>query len=179
MKNSTKKNFKIGVTVLMIAVVCFCACSFALSKTSLSSRLGIYRSGEGGSENSSKVNVDINGNAKIIEDNLIINPGDTLSKTFYIKNNDSENIYYGFSEVGGNLKDFLTVKLVSGDEVLYEGKASELENFNSDKSHVINPSETKNFEMILVYPVSAGNNSGNSEFSFRVTCDYLVARGNS
>lgn len=176
---SNKKKLKIGVVVLSVAVVCFCVCSFALGRTSLSSRLGVFSSGESSSEASSKVDVDINGGAQIIEEEPVINPGDSITREFYITNNDSEPVYYGFSEVEGSLEDFLNVRLVSGAEILFEGSASELEGFNSGRAFVIQSGEKKNFELTLIYPESAGNNSSNGEFSFRVTCDYAADRGDS
>lgn len=195
MKNSTKKKLKIGAAVLSVAIVCFCACSFALSKTSLSSRLGIFGAGSSGDETPSKVSVDINDGKDIIEKDLVINPGDTVTRTFYIENTDSDNIYFGFTGISGNLKDYLDVKLESeldgkdsegemmlvGEpeeetEVLFEGKASELESFNADKSLIIPAGCRKDFTITFVYPESAGNGSSNSEFNFRVTCDYVVER---
>ena len=197
MKNSTKKKLKIGAAVLSVAIVCFCACSFALSKTSLSSRLGIFGAGSSGDETPSRVSVDINGGEDIIEKDLIINPGDTVTRTFFIKNTDSDPIYFGFTGISGNLKDYLDVKLESeldgkdsegemmfvGEpeeetEVLFEGKASELESFNADKDYVIYSGETKEFTITFVYPESAGNGSSNSLFNFQVICDYRIERGN-
>ena len=193
MKNSTKKKLKIGAAVLSVAIVCFCACSFALSKTSLSSRLGIFGAGSSGDETPSKVSVDINGGKDIIEKDLVIIPGDTVTRTFYIENTGSDNIYFGFTRISGNLKDYLDVKLDGKDsegemilvgepeeetEVLFEGKASELESFNADKSLIIPAGCRKDFTITFVYPESAGNGSSNSEFNFRVTCDYVVERGN-
>lgn len=180
---------------MSVAIVCFCACSFALSKTSLSSRLGIFGAGSSGDETPSRVSVDINDRKDIIEKDLVINPGDTVTRTFYIENTDSDNIYFGFTGISGNLKDYLDVKLESeldgkdsegemmlvGEpeeetEVLFEGKASELESFNADKSLIIPAGCRKDFTITFVYPESAGNGSSNSEFNFRVTCDYVVER---
>ena len=172
-RSKTEKRIIAGLAALVLAIVCLCVNSLVLGPMAKSSRVDVMKGGDQADSERDPVNVDIFGGEDIIGDGeLIINPGSDFTKEFYIKNNDTEAVYYWFSDVSGKLADFLTVSLTSNGNVLYEGKASGIADFNSDKSFTIAPGEREDFVLTLIYPEDSGNSSQNKDFSFSISCDY-------
>ena len=174
-RSKTEKRVLAGLAAVLIAVVCLCINSLVLGPMSKSSRIGIMRGGDQAEAEGEPVNVDIFGGESIISENeLPINPGESLTKEFYIKNNDTSDVYYWFSDISGKLADYLKVTLRSNGNVLYEGKASNLAGFNSDKSYTIAPGDREDFVLTFIYPEDADNASMRKEFNFSISCDYAA-----
>ena len=174
-RSKTEKRVLAGLVAVLIAVVCLCINSLVLGPMSKSSRIGIMKGGDQAESDGEPVNVDIFGGESIISnDELPINPGESLTKEFYIKNNDTADVYYWFSDLSGKLADYLKVTLSSNGNVLYEGKASDIAGFNTDKTYTIAPGVREDFVLTFTYPEDAGNASQKKDFNFSISCDYAA-----
>lgn len=169
--SKSEKRLYICVSILALVAICFFASSCFFAKTTVNARIQNYNSGN--SAGDYKVDVDINGGVNIINaDEYIFEPGMKVSKDYYIVNNDSQAVYYGFNNVTGNLAKYILITLESDNQIIYCGSAADLSDFNLDKTYTINSGERKNFTITFEYPEAKGNASQNAELNFSVCCDY-------
>lgn len=117
-----KKRLIRSVIVLAVLCCCLAVTSFALAYQVAKLENNSFQTGG--------IGIDLNGGQPVItEDEFLFEPGMTVEKPFYIKNNGTWAVYYKlyFSQVSGSLGDVLDVTILDEDaNILLTGKLSEL-----------------------------------------------------
>lgn len=117
-----KKRLTVSVIVLAVLCCCLAVTSFALAYQVAKLEYNSFQTGG--------IGIDLNGGKPVITaDEYLFEPGMTVEKPFYIKNNGTWAVYYKlyFSQVSGGLGDVLDVTILDEDDnILLTGKLSEL-----------------------------------------------------
>lgn len=121
------------------------------------------------------------GQALLYGDEYRFEPGMTVKKDFFIKNEGTIDAYYKlyFSNVNGVLADFLAVTIKDGDTVLYEGTLASLSRENTvaaDK--LLAAGETHTLTAVFHLPETAGNAAQSKEVAFDFCADAVQAKNN-
>lgn len=142
-----------SVIILIILLVTLSFVTFTLVYSIVSVDNNIFRTGS--------VSIDLNGGEPIIEaEDSNFAPGMTIEETFYIQNDSSYSVYYKlyFRNLSGDMADVIDVTIYNGDEIIYEGKPSDLV---KDKVKAANDelriNERRELKIVFVFPEEAGN----------------------
>ena len=121
------------------------------------------------------------GHALLYGDEYYFEPGITVKKDFFVKNEGTLDAYYKlyFSNVGGALADFLEVTIKEDETVLYKGKLKALsrENVSSAKK-ILLAGETHNLTVAFYLPTTTGNVVQSKDVSFDFCVDAVQAKNN-
>ena len=118
--NATNK-LTISAIVLVILSLCLCITTFALAYSIVVVENNIFQTGY--------VSINLNNQQPVIEENeFLFEPGMTVQKEFFIKNNSTGSVYYKlyFDNVEGELAKYLKITISVGDKVLYQGTVAEI-----------------------------------------------------
>jgi hypothetical protein len=128
------------------------------------------------------VSINLNDGKPVIEDEECrFGPGMTVEKEFFIENNSTYSVYYKiyFDNVGGGLADVLQVTVYNGDEILYQGTASQLSRNNvlaaNDELKI---SEKRILRVSFDFPENAGNIVGDPILTFDLSADAVQTKNN-
>ncbi len=124
------KKLQINVVTLLLLCLGLCVTSFAIAtKISYDVRNNYFHTGV--------IDIDLNGNAPIIggddDKEFWFAPGMTETRSFYIQNNGSGDVFYKleFAGIAGDLADVLEIEIYkeegSQKKVLLEGTISDIE----------------------------------------------------
>ena len=162
-----------SVIILIILLVTLSFVTFTLVYSIVSVDNNIFRTGS--------VSIDLNGGEPIIEaEDSNFAPGMTIEETFYIQNDSSYSVYYKlyFRNLSGDMADVIDVTVYNGDEILYEGKPSDLV---KDKVKAANDelkiNERRELRIVFVFPEEAGNLI-DSMFTFDLCADATQTKNN-
>lgn len=174
MKSSLKKRLSGSIATVIVLIICLTITSIALAYEAVQVGNNVYRTGN--------VAVNLNDDRPIIRENeYVFEPGMTVEKSFFIKNESSCSVYYRlyFENVKGALADVLDVTIKKGDVVLYSGKPSELAlKLDSISDNVLQIDEKLELTIVFYYPELAGNAGQGGYLSFDLAADVVQTKNN-
>ena len=161
------------VTIFLL-ILCLCITSAALVWATVSVENNLFHTGI------IKINLN-DGKAVIEEDEFLFEPGMTVKKDFFIKNEGTWDVYYRlyFNEIEGDLADVLEITIKDGDTVLYSGLMKELA---KDKVMAVdkplNVDEKLTLTAFFHYPEAAGNDTQDESARFTISADAVQTKNN-
>ncbi len=164
-KNPIMKKLTICIVIIVILAVCLCITTFALVYSKVSVDENIFKTGT--------VEINLNDGKPIIAeaDRILFEPGMTVTKDFFIKNESTDEVYYKiyFDNVHGGLEKVLNVKILDKETgaKLYDGKAEGLIRENCDSAELL-LNETRTLTAEFHYPKLSGNETQNLSMSFNM-----------
>ena len=173
-ETKTAKRLTGGIIAIIALAVCLCITTFALVYASVSVENNLFRTGE--------VKINLNDGQPVIrEHEFLFEPGMTVKKDFFIKNDSTWDVYYRLylDNVSGGLADVLTVTVKDGDKTLYSGTANEL-----TKQNVIAADDTlkigqrRNLTVVFHYPETAGNDTQSLDLTFTLSAEATHTKNN-
>lgn len=174
MMNEPKK-LNISIATLVVLFLCLCVTAFALAYAMLRVDNNVFETGE--------IDIDLNGGKPVIEaDEFLFEPGMTVEKSFYIKNNGTWAVYYKlyFSNVKGDLGDVLDVTIKNADgNVLLQGKLSKLNRHNVPVAEdELQVGERRDMTIIFHFPEDAKNTAQSDNVSFALSALAVQTKNN-
>ena len=174
MMNEPKK-LNISIATLVVLFLCLCVTAFALAYAMLRVDNNVFETGE--------IDIDLNGGKPVIEaDEFLFEPGMTVEKSFYIKNNGTWAVYYKlyFSNVKGDLGDVLDVTIKNADgNVLLQGKLSKLKRHNVPVAEdELQVGERRDMTIIFHFPEDAKNTAQSDNVSFALSALAVQTKNN-
>ena len=174
MMNDSKK-LNISIATLVVLFLCLCVTAFALAYAMLRVDNNVFETGE--------IDIDLNGGKPVIEaDEFLFEPGMTVEKSFYIKNNGTWAVYYKlyFSNVKGDLGDVLDVTIKNADgNVLLQGKLSKLKRHNVPVAEdELQVGERRDMTIIFHFPEDAKNTAQSDNVSFALSALAVQTKNN-
>lgn len=172
----TKTAHKLSRSVAAIAVLAACLflTTFALVYETAFAKDNLFGTGE--------VKINLNDSRPIIEKHeFLFEPGMTVKKDFFIKNESSCDVYYKIylDNVSGGLADVLTVTVKDGEEVLYTGKASGLTEKNTAAANdALKIGQRKNLTAVFEYPKNSENNTQTLDLTFTLCAKATQTKNN-
>lgn len=175
-RSKTGKKLAGGILIIVLLAMCLCFTSAALVYTAVTVDNNLFHTGT--------VEVDLNGGKPVIEEHeFLFEPGMTVKKRFYVRNNSSWDVYYRlyFDRVSGGLADVLEITVADADTdaVLYQGTASGLnrEAVQAAES-ALTVGETRWFTITFHFPETAGNTAQNLTLTFDLCADAVQTKNN-
>lgn len=153
----TSKRIKVSAAALAALIIGLGASTFAVNAAR----------GNGLPEGMEKLNLNNFGEAVIIVEEFQFEPGITVKKDFSLENPNGWEMAYAlyFKDVEGYLADVVDVTVKDGDEVLLQGKISELT--DKDKmDQTLRAGENKKLTMTFKLSEEIGNDAQGTEASF-------------
>lgn len=175
-KSQTAKKITKSFVAIVVLAICLCITTSALIWSIVSVDNNFFHTGT--------VSIDLNGGKRVIEEHeFLFEPGMTVVKKFYLKNNSTWDVWYRlyFEEVEGGLADVLEVKVTEDgtDKVLWDGKLSEM---TKDKTaltaDMLKLNETKNMTITFHFPETAGNEAQGLSLHFDLAADAVQTKNN-
>lgn len=169
------KKLNISIATLVVLFLCLCVTAFALAYAMLRVDNNVFETGE--------IDIDLNGGKPVIEaDEFLFEPGMTVEKSFYIKNNGTWAVYYKlyFSNVKGDLGDVLDVTIKNADgNVLLQGKLSKLKRHNVPVAEdELQVGERRDMTIIFHFPEDAKNTAQSDNVSFALSALAVQTKNN-
>lgn len=169
------KKLNISIATLVVLFLCLCVTAFALAYAILRVDNNVFETGE--------IDIDLNGGKPVIEaDEFLFEPGMTVEKSFYIKNNGTWAVYYKlyFSNVKGDLGDVLDVTIKNADgNVLLQGKLSKLNRHNVPVAEdELQVGERRDMTIIFHFPEDAKNTAQSDNVSFALSALAVQTKNN-
>ncbi len=173
-KSSVGRKLTASMVTIFLLILCLCITSAALVWATVSVEENLFHTGI--------IKINLNDGKPIIEENeFLFEPGMTVKKDFFIKNEGTWDVYYRiyFNEIEGGLADVLEITIKDGDTVLYSGLMRELE---KDKVTTVDKplkvDEKLTLTVFFHYPESAGNDTQNQNVRFTISADAVQTKNN-
>ncbi len=174
MISKTARRLVLSIAILIALSVSLVITTFAMVFSIVSVEDNIFGTGT--------VQINLNDDKPVIQEGeFVLEPGMTIKKDFFVKNESSCDVYYKlyFQNVSGGLADVLEIKICDGDTVLAEGNPSELTKANVEAiKEALRINEQKNLQIYFHFPNDAGNATQNLSLSFDLTVDAVQAKNN-
>lgn len=171
-KTNTARKLTGGIIAIVVLSLCLCVTTYALVRSVLKVDNNVFQTGS--------VDINLNNGQPIIQADKF-EPGMTVKKDFFIKNESSDAVYYKvyLSDVAGGLADVLELTIKDGDTVLCSGKARDLtRQAVSAADAALTAGETKNLTAVFHFPEESGNSAQNLDLSFTLCADATQTRNN-
>lgn len=172
----SKVGRKLGISIVLVILfaVCLSVTTYAVLVTVASVRNNNFVTGT--------VKLNLNDGKPVIEESeFLFEPGMTVFKPFTLANEGSCDVYYRFrfDEVEGKLAEVLEVKLMKGEQVLFNGKMTDLIGTDAPGyEDILRWQETKEFTIWFHFPREIGNEAQNQYLSFNLVADGVQVRNN-
>ncbi len=176
MQNKSKTARRLTTSMVLIALLCLClfVTTFALVYSMVSVEGNLFQTG--------RVQINLNDGKPVIEEHeFLFEPGMTVKKDFFVRNESTCEIYYKlyFQNVSGGLADVLEVKICDGDKVLFEGTPSQMTQKNVGAADdVLGLEETRTLQIYFHFPENVGNEAQNLFLSFDFAADAVQTKNN-
>ena len=170
---NASKKLAGGIAALIVLSLCLCLTTFALVRSMISLENNIFKTG--------MVKINLNDGNPIIEDReLVFAPGMTETKTFFIQNQSTCDVYYRLylENVTGSLADVLTVSITENGRSLYEGTASALTKSSPTQTGELNLNETQELTITFSLPTNVTNGLQNQNLEFDLRADAVQTKNN-
>ena len=171
---NTAKKLTGGIIAIVLLSLCLCVTTFALVYATVSVRDNLFHTGT--------VELDLNGGAPVItESEFRFEPGMTVCKPFYVKNNSTCDVYYRvyLDNVSGGLADVLTVTIKDGDTVLCTGTAGQLTRQRvAAADAALSPGRKQDLTIWFSYPADKGNDTQALDLTFTLCAQATQVRNN-
>lgn len=174
MSSSTKKKViknALGITALIIMLA---ITTFALLLSFVGVDNNVFEMGT--------VKIELN-NGELIFDGSDCNlePNKTIVKDFTVSNTGTANVYYRLylENVEGKLQNSLNFQIYEGEELLFDGIASELNQKNPCISHeILSCGETRRLKAVVCMDKLSDNRYQKGSLTFDMTVDAVQAKNN-
>ena len=172
--NDVIRKLTISIAIIIVLAVCLCITTFALIYSAVIVEDNVFQTG--------KVQINLNDGKPIITENeFLFEPGMTVKKEFFIKNESSDSVYYKIylDAVKGGLAKVLDVKILDNKtgDLLYDGKANTFTQKNSKSDELI-LNEKRMLTAIFHYPEESGNSTQNMSLEFNMCATATQKRNN-
>ena len=170
--NATNK-LTISAIVLVILSLCLCITTFALAYSIVVVENNIFQTGY--------VSINLNNQQPVIEENeFLFEPGMTVQKEFFIKNNSTGSVYYKlyFDNVEGELAKHLKITISAGDKVLYQGTVAEINENVAAADDELDVGEKRILLITFEFPQSVGNEAKAQHLYFDLRADAVQTKNN-
>ncbi len=173
-KTKTAKRLTASVVVIILLSICLAVTTFALVLSMVSVEDNLFMTGT--------VKINLNDGKPVIEEHeFLFEPGMTVKKDFYLKNESSCDVYYKlyFQNVNGGLADVLEVKICDDDKILFEGTPKSLNKENIGAADdTLRLGEIKELQIYFHFPEDAGNEAQNLFLNFDMAADAVQTKNN-
>ena len=173
-ETKTAKKLTGGIIAIIVLAVCLCITTFALVYETVSVENNLFHTGE--------VKINLNDGKPVIrEHEFLFEPGMTVKKDFFIKNDSTWDVYYRLylDNVSVGIADVLTVTVKDGDKTLYSGTANELTKQNVVAADdTLKIGEKRSLTVLFHYPEEAGNNTQNLDLTFTMCAEATQTKNN-
>ncbi len=173
--DKTAKRLTMSVVIIVILSFCLTVTTFALVYSMVSVDNNLFVTGT--------VRINLNGGEPVIRENeFLFEPGMTVKKNFFVKNESSCEVYYKlyFQNTQGGLADVLEIKICDGDTVLYEGTPITLNQDNVlAANEILRINEIRNLQIYFHFPEDAGNRAQNLFLTFDFAADAVQTKNNT
>ena len=169
-----------GIAAVILLTIGLMVTSYALVLSTISVKENTFMTGD--------VSIDLNGGKSILgretDDefikNLLMEPGATIIRNFYIKNNSSCDVYYRIymEDISGDLSDILELTIREGNAILFCGHPSALTR-QAFTTSTLRQGETKNLTAEFYYPEYADNRGQGKELNFTLCAEATQVPNNS
>ncbi len=173
-KTATARKLTAGIIAIIVLSVCLCITTFALIYASVTIDENLFHTGT--------VKINLNDYKPVIEESdFLFEPGMTVKKDFFVKNESTEDVYYRiyFDEVSGGLRDILEITIKDGETVLWQGTANEL---TRDKVAAAQNELAKNarrdLQISFYYPPDSGNEGQGLDLEFELCAEATQTKNN-
>jgi hypothetical protein len=179
MENRVRKNRFLSRLTLSMITVCLlilglAVTSFALIYSSIRSEDHKFGTGT--------VDINLNDGKKVVdEDGLFIAPGESVTRTFFIENNSTTDVYYRFyfENLTGDLAKHVKVCVNYGETVVTQGMISQLTRDTAvPASDLLVPGERRDLTVTFTLVNESGRDYGNNFLSFDLSADAVQAPNN-
>lgn len=174
-KTATARKLTAGIIAIIVLSVCLCITTFALIYASVTIDNNLFETG------TIKINLN-DGEPVITENEFLFEPGMTVEKDFFVKNESTWAVYYRLylDNVSGGLSDILEITIKDGETVLWQGTAKELtRNKVSAARDELTVGERKDLKIYFHYPPDSGNRGQNLALSFNLCAEATQTKNNS
>ncbi len=168
---------KISYTFFSILLLIFCTCytAIALMYEKAEIKDNFFETGS--------ISINLNdGKAVINEDELLLEPGMTIKRNFFIENTGSSPAYYKlyFEDIEGLLANVLEVEIKEGKTILFSGRLPELTQKNVKAADdILNANEKKDLTLIIKVPKNTPSKYQNTKLTFRLSADAVQTKNNN
>ena len=173
-QNKTAKKLTGAILLAVFLAICLCITTYALVMAHVSVKENRFHTGS--------VNINLNDGKPVIEEHeFLFEPGMTVKKGFFIKNESTCEVYYKlyFDKVTGGLANVLEITIQKGDKILYRGTAASL---NLTKvaaaDDVLGVGERRELTILFHYPEGADNSGQGHELTFDLCAKAVQTRNN-
>ena len=173
-RNKTAKKLTRAIILAVFLAICLCITTYALVMAHVSVKENRFQTGV--------VDINLNDGKPVIEEHeFLFEPGMTVKKGFFIKNESTCEVYYKlyFDKVAGGLANVLEITIQKGDKILYRGTAASL---NLTKvaaaDDVLGVGERRNLTILFHYPEGADNSGQGHELTFDLCAKAVQTRNN-
>ena len=172
--NKTEKRLTGGIIAIILLAICLTITTYALVYASVSVDGHYFTMGT--------VDINLNDEQPVIRDgDFTFEPGMCVQKEFFLENNSTCDVYFRvyFENVEGGLSDVLRVRLLDGDDVLYDGTPEALSRATTKTADVaMTVGETRWLTIEFSCATDVGNNAQNQVLSFDLCADAVQAPNN-
>ena len=172
--NKTIRQLTICIAIIIVLAIALCVTTFALVRSIVTVDNNTFNTGI--------VKINLNDGNKIIEENeYLFEPGMTVSKEFFVKNESTDSVYYKvyMDNIHGGLKSVLEIKIIDNQtgDVLFWGKP---EDYTRDSAEVreLFLNEERMLTAIFYYPEESGNSTKKMALHFDLCADATQMRNN-
>ncbi len=173
-ENKTAKRLTLSVVIIILLCICLTVTTFALVYSMVAVENNLFVTGT--------VQINLNdGNPVIQEGEFLFEPGMTVKKDFFIRNESTCDVYYKlyFQNVSGGLADVLEVKICDGDTVLFAGTPAELNRQSVVAANdLLKLGEKRELQIYFHFPEGAGNAAQGLYLSFDFAAEAVQAKNN-
>ncbi len=173
-KANTIKKLTASLVLVILLSMCLAISTIALALSMVSIENNFFIAGT--------VKINLNDSKPIIEEHeFLFEPGMTVRKEFFVKNESNCDVYYKlyFQNVAGGLSDILEVKICDNDNVLFGGTAKELSKENVPvPDDVLKAGEIRKLQIYFYFPKEADNEAQNLYLTFDMGADAVQTKNN-
>ncbi len=173
-KTQTARRLTAGIIAIIVLSVCLCITTFALIYASFSIEDNLFETGS--------VDINLNGGKAVIQENeFLFEPGVTVEKDFFVKNESTWPVYYRiyFDKVYGGLSDILEITIKDGETVLWQGTANELTRDKVDAAETaLAENERRDLQISFYYPPDSGNAGQSLDLEFELCAEATQTKNN-
>lgn len=182
--DTTARQLKRGIAAIVLLLACLCATSLALVFASVRVNENLFETGG--------VQLNLNDGRAVINNINNFEPGATLKRDFFLKNESTDSVYYKlyFDQISGGLADVIQVKItpkttadtgwteIPAEQILYSGLVSELTRANVTAGGALALDEVKEFSIFFHFPENAGNRAQDLTLKFTLCAEATQTRNN-
>ncbi len=173
--DKTARQLTASVLIICLLSCCLAVTTFALAYSMVSVEGNLFFTGT--------VQINLNDGVPVIqEDEFLFEPGMTVKKDFFIRNESSCEVYYKlyFQNVSGGLADVLQIKICDGDKLLYQGTPAQLSRSSVLAAEdTLGLNEQRDLQIYFHFPAHIGNEAQSLYLNFDFAADAVQTKNNT